>query len=216
MTVKKADYKAHWENVYQTKSPDQVSWYQPVPITSLQLLTDHNVPRNARILDVGGGDGTLVDHLLAAGYEHITVLDISKAAIGRAKKRLGSRAKKVTWLVADITQLTATEPYDFWHDRAVFHFLTRPADVDQYVQTLAHLTTPNARVVMGTFSEDGPTKCSGLPIQQYSETSLSDRLLGHFHKLKCVTVNHRTPFDTIQNFLFCSFQKRSLLSGTLP
>jgi SAM-dependent methyltransferase len=201
------DRKKHWENIYTTKELKDVSWYQPTPETSLNFLKEFNIGKTAKIIDVGGGDSFLVDNLLDLGYEDITVLDISEAAINRAKKRLGERAARVKWIVADAAGFKPSEQYDFWHDRAAFHFLTEDNEITNYIDTIRHSLKPNGVLVIGTFSEQGPKKCSGIEIKQYSETTMVERLQKFFEKVKCITVDHKTPFDTIQNFIFCSFKK---------
>jgi len=201
------DRKNHWEQIYQTKKPDQVSWYQPTPVTSLSFFEQYNVPKEAKIIDIGGGDSFLVDHLLNRGYKDITVLDISESSLERAKSRLGDRSGLVKWIVEDAATFEPTERYDFWHDRAAFHFLTKEDEIQNYINTVQQSINPSGILVLGTFSEQGPKKCSGIEIKQYSETSMTDRLKGSFEKIKCITVEHKTPFDTIQQFIFCSFRK---------
>lgn len=201
------DRKKHWENIYQTKELKDFSWFQPTPETSLDFFKQFNVPTTAKVIDIGGGDSFLVDHLLDLGYQDISVLDISAAAIDRAKQRLGDRATKVKWIVADASTFKPTEQYDFWHDRAAFHFLTQEQEITNYIDTIQKSIKPTGVLVIGTFSEQGPKKCSGIEIKQYSETTMTDRLKKFFEKVKCITVDHRTPFDTIQNFIFCSFKK---------
>lgn len=200
--------KEHWENIYRTKKPDEVSWYQPTPTTSLEFVKQFSIPTTAKIIDIGGGDSFFVDSLLDLGYRNITVLDISEAALDRAKQRLGDRAGKVKWMVADAATFKPDEQYDFWHDRAAFHFLTNDREIENYMDTVRKSITPEGILVIGTFSENGPKKCSGIEIRQYSETSMTDRLKKFFEKIRCITVDHTTPFDTIQNFIFCSFRKR--------
>jgi ubiquinone/menaquinone biosynthesis C-methylase UbiE len=201
------DRKKHWENIYQTKNLKDVSWYQPTPTTSLDFLKQFNISTTAKIIDIGGGDSFLVDHLLDLGYTDLTVLDISAASLDRAKQRLGDRATKVKWIVADAATFKPTEQYDFWHDRAAFHFLTQEQEITNYIDTIQKSIKPTGILVIGTFSEQGPKKCSGIEIKQYSETTMTDRLKMFFEKVKCITVDHQTPFDTIQNFIFCSFKK---------
>lgn len=197
--------KKHWENIYQTKELKDVSWYQPTPTTSLEFLKEFNIPKSAKIIDVGGGDSFLVDRLIDLGYQDITVLDISETALERAKKRLGDKASQVKWIVADAANFSPSEQYDFWHDRAAFHFLTEESDIKNYLNTIKKHLSPNGILVVGTFSETGPKKCSGIEIKQYSEKSMTEMLTKYFKKIKCMSVDHKTPFDTIQNFLFCSF-----------
>ncbi|MFM2207965.1 MAG: hypothetical protein RL213_1940 [Bacteroidota bacterium] len=201
------DRKKHWENIYRTKELKDVSWYQPVPTTSLDFFKQFNTPKDAKIIDIGGGDSLLVDHLLESGYTDISLLDISEAAIGRAKNRLGEKANKVKWIVADAAAFKPTEKYDFWHDRAAFHFLTEEAEISDYIDTAQKSINPGGIMILGTFSENGPRKCSGIDIKQYSESTMTERLKNHFEKIKCITVEHRTPSNTIQDFIFCSFRK---------
>jgi ubiquinone/menaquinone biosynthesis C-methylase UbiE len=201
------DRKNHWEKIYSKNESEEVSWYQPVPSTSLEFLKQFNIPVSAKIIDIGGGDSFFVDHLLKMGYKDITVLDISEAALSRAKKRLGRQSKRVKWIVADAVTYKPTEKYDFWHDRAAFHFLTQEKEIENYIDTVQKSINPAGLLVIGTFSEQGPNKCSGIEIRQYSESSMTDILKKFFIKIKCITVDHKTPFNTIQNFIFCSFRK---------
>lgn len=200
--------KKHWENVFATKSETEVSWFQTYPKTSIEFLELFGLPLDANIIDVGGGDSHFVDALLDKGYSNVNVLDISANAIERAKKRLGDKAVNVNWIVSDITDFKPTEKFDFWHDRAAFHFLIDEEKVSKYVSIAEKAINPNGYLVLGTFSEQGPMKCSGLEIKQYNEVSMSDRFEVNFERVKCITENHTTPFNTLQNFLFCSFKKR--------
>lgn len=161
----------------------------------------------AKIIDIGGGDSFLVDFLLKAGFEDITVLDISSAAIERAQKRLGDQATKVKWIVSDILDFVPDTPYDFWHDRATFHFLTARQEIERYIEIADQAIAVGGILVVGTFSEQGPTKCSGITIKQYSAQSISDLFQTYFRKIECIDVDHITPFDTKQRFVFCSFRK---------
>jgi 2-polyprenyl-3-methyl-5-hydroxy-6-metoxy-1,4-benzoquinol methylase len=199
--------KAHWEKIYNTKVLNEVSWYQPIPKTSLDFLEEFKIDKNAKIIDIGGGDSFFVDHLLQRGYTDITVLDISEASLERAKARLGSNASKVKWIITDAAKFKPNEQYDFWHDRAAFHFLTEETEIDSYIDTIQKSIKLNGVLVIGTFSEQGPKKCSGIEIKQYSEVSMTERLKKWFEKIRCFTVDHQTPFNTIQNFIFCSFKK---------
>lgn len=200
--------KEHWENIYQTKELTDVSWYQPIPETSLTFFKQFEVPAQANIIDVGGGDSFLVDHLLALGYQNISVLDISDAAINRAKHRLGDLAEKVTWINEDAAIFKPTQKYDFWHDRAAFHFLTNKKDISNYVKTASQSINSSGILLLGTFSENGPKKCSGIEIHQYSELEMVETFDADFEKIECLNIDHKTPFDTLQNFTFCSFRKR--------
>jgi 2-polyprenyl-3-methyl-5-hydroxy-6-metoxy-1,4-benzoquinol methylase len=197
--------KQHWEKVYTTRKPNEVSWTQDVPETSLNFIHSFGLPKTARIIDVGGGDSKLVDYLLDEGFEDVSVLDISAAALERAKARLGHRASKVKWIVSDVTEFSAATTYDVWHDRATFHFLTTPQQIGQYLHTARQ--SVSGYMAIGTFSENGPSSCSGLAIKQYSEAALQAQLAAGFEKIKCVNEDHLTPFNTTQNFLFCSFRR---------
>jgi len=197
--------RKHWENVYETKNPDEVSWTQEKPEVSLDLIRSFGLGKEARIIDIGGGDSNLVDFLLEEGYKNITVLDISAKALEKAKTRLGEKADQVTWIHSDITMFEPSETYDIWHDRAAFHFLTNAEQVSKYTDTAAKWVT--GFMVLGTFSKDGPKKCSGLDIRQYDEVALTERFRSGFTKIKCFTQDHTTPFGTVQNFIFCSFKK---------
>lgn len=199
--------RQHWENIYSSKQINEVSWYEPTPEVSLNFIKEFNIPRHAKIIDIGGGDSFFVDHLLDLGYEDITILDISATALERAKQRLGSRAGKVKWMVADASDFEAPEKYDFWHDRAAFHFLTNENEVTSYVDNAGRSISDNGVMIIGTFSEQGPSKCSGIEIKQYSEATMTQRFIQYFEKIKCFTVNHTTPFNTVQNFIFCSFRR---------
>lgn len=200
--------KEHWENVYATKQPNEVSWTQEIPKTSLDFIHSFNLHKSASIIDIGGGDSKLVDYLVDEGFENVSVLDISERAIERAKLRLGDKAKNVNWIVSDITEFKPTSTYDCWHDRATFHFLVSPEDVNTYLTTARQ--TVNNFMVIGTFSGNGPKKCSMLDVHQYTEEELQHQLQNGFEKIKCVTEDHTTPFDTTQNFLFCSFKRSDL------
>lgn len=199
------DFKAHWEHVYATKQPHEVSWTQALPKTSLDFIHSFKLPKSAKIIDIGGGDSLLADHLLAEGYENITVLDISEKAIARAKERLGYSATKVKWIVSDITDFAPHTIYDVWHDRAAFHFLTTPQQIERYLSIAG--SSVAQYLVIGTFSNNGPKKCSGLDIKQYSEAEIQAQFKEKFSKLHCIIEDHTTPFNTKQNFLFCSFKK---------
>jgi len=209
MNEANAERKNHWENIYAKKSSQEMSWFQAHPATSLQFLKDFSIPLDARIIDIGGGDSLFVDHALKMGYSNITVLDISAHAIERAQTRLGAQATNVTWIVADITQFTPTQKYDFWHDRAVFHFLTRDNEIQQYVRLVQNSMAENGVFVLGTFSQNGPEKCSGLPITRYSESAMAELFSTDFVKIRCFEENHLTPFNTAQAFLFCNFRKKA-------
>ena len=201
----KFDRKKHWETVYETKNPDQVSWTQETPKTSLEFIHSFGLKKTAKIIDIGGGDSKLVDYLLDEGFENITVLDISAKSLEKAKNRLGEKAKNVNWIVNNILDFEPKMTFDVWHDRATFHFLTTTEQIKKYVETAKK--SVSGFLTIGTFSQNGPKKCSGLDIKQYNEDELTLELKNGFEKIKCVTEDHLTPFDTTQNFLFCSFKR---------
>lgn len=198
----------HWDSIYSTKAENEVSWFQPYPKTSIQFVELFDLPVGANIIDIGGGDSHFVDALLDRGYRNVWVLDISRNAIERAKKRLGERASMVHWIVSDVTSFEPEVRFDFWHDRAAFHFLTTDESIYRYVEIAEHSIKKNGYLVLGTFSENGPKKCSGLEIRQYSEAAMSARFELAFERIKCINEDHTTPFNTVQNFLFCSFRKK--------
>lgn len=200
--------KQHWETVFATKNEEEVSWFQPYPKTSMGFVNLFDLPLDANIIDIGGGDSHFVDALLERGYKNIWVLDISANAIERAKKRLGKDAAKVHWIVSDVTEFEPEVQLDLWHDRAAFHFLTNEERIYQYVSLAEESIKGNGYLVLGTFSENGPKKCSGLEIRQYSEASMSARFEVRFERIKCIKEDHITPLNRVQNFLFCSFKKR--------
>ncbi|MFC2126317.1 class I SAM-dependent methyltransferase [Bacteroidota bacterium] len=198
--------KEHWDKIYLTKSPHEVSWTQDIPQISLDFIHSFNLPKSANIIDVGGGDSKLVDYLMEDGFQNITVLDISSFALERAKKRLGQHAEKINWITSDILEFEPDTTYDLWHDRATFHFLITTEQIQKYI-AIAKMVTSKFMTI-GTFSEDGPKKCSGFNIRQYSEDDLANELSVGFRKIRCITTNHITPFNTTQNFLFCSFNRQ--------
>lgn len=194
----------HWDKVYRTKPPDAVSWYRAHLERSLELIESVAPDRSAAIIDVGGGESTLVDDLLAKGYRNITVLDISPTAIEVARKRIGDLARQVTWLTADVTQAAIPHRYyDVWHDRAVFHFLTAAEQRAAYVRQVAESMKPGGHVIVATFGPEGPEKCSGLNVVRYDADSLHDEFGAHFRLVESATELHQTPFGTTQQFLYC-------------
>ncbi len=198
------DAKAHWEKVYQTKRPDEVSWYRPHLDVSLQLIEEGAPQRSAQIIDVGGGESTLIDDLLVRGYRHLSVLDVSLTALEVAKARLGDRADKVNWLHGDVTTLAfARHRYDLWHDRAVFHFLTDPEERAAYVRQVARAVKSGGHVIVATFGPEGPVKCSGLDVVRYAPQALHDEFGSSFRLLKHLTELHRTPAGAVQQFTYC-------------
>ena len=207
--------KKHWDKVFKTKQEDQVSWFQPYPKTSVDFLELFNLPPDARILDVGAGDSHFVDVLIEKGYSNIYVLDISETALDRTKKRLGEKAELVNWIVSDILDFQPYTNFDFWHDRAAFHFLTSDDAIRKYVSIAGNYISPGGYLVLGTFSDRGPSYCSGLQIKQYTEISMSIRFEEEFERVKCINEDHITPNNTIQNFQFCSFKRKQSHSPRL-
>jgi len=196
--------KTHWDAVYQARAPDAVSWYRPHLERSLVLIQAVVPDLSASIIDVGGGESTLVDDLLAKGYRDISVLDISPTAIEVARKRVGELAHHVTWLVADVTCATLPKRrYDLWHDRAVFHFLTSAGDRAAYVRNVARAIKPGGYVIVATFGVEGPHKCSGLDVVRYDAGSLHEEFGARFKLIDSTTELHQTPFGTTQQFLYC-------------
>jgi SAM-dependent methyltransferase len=198
------DKQTHWEKIYSEKAPDDVSWYREHLETSLELIELAAPARVASIIDVGGGESTLVDDLLAHGYKDVTVFDVSQTAIDVSKKRLGKASEYVKWFVADITKAELPpRAYDVWHDRAVFHFLTAMDERTAYVRQVARAVKQGGHVIVGTFGPEGPTKCSGLDVVRYDAESLHKEFGVHFHLLDHSEELHRTPFGTVQQFLYC-------------
>lgn len=200
--------KEHWEEVFASKKEEEVSWYQPAQNTSMEIIKGFNLPSNAGIIDIGGGDAHLAENLVKDGYTDISILDISKNALERAKKRLGKKASQITWIEANVLDFSPAKKYDLWHDRATFHFLTREDQIQKYLQTINNSLQPGGFVILATFSEKGPAKCSGIPIKQYSLHQLSELLLENFETLECKNIDHITPGEAIQNFSFCSFKRK--------
>ncbi|MCH1444033.1 MAG: class I SAM-dependent methyltransferase [Flavobacteriaceae bacterium] len=197
--------KSHWEKIYSEKSPKEVSWTQEVPETSIEFFNDFKLSKTSPIIDVGGGESKFVDYLLAEGYKNISVLDISENAIKRAKDRLGEKSKNIEWIVCDINDFNPKKKYALWHDRAVFHFLTSNVEINRYVENVK-LNSEN--FIVGTFSTSGPKKCSGLEISQYDKNLLSKLFEESMTINKVEYINHITPFETTQNFIFCSFSAK--------
>lgn len=201
--------KSHWETVYTTKDSNAVSWFQPHAVTSLKFINRLNCEKSAAIIDVGGGASTLVDDLLLNRHTNLTVLDLSGAALETAKKRIGENSASVNWIEADITDIALPkQQFDVWHDRAVFHFLTTPEERSAYIKNVLHAVKPLGHIIIATFAEDGPEKCSGLPIVRYSAESLHGEFGEHFELKAQRHETHKTPFDTTQQFVFCHFVKK--------
>jgi SAM-dependent methyltransferase len=201
------DRRAHWERVYREQDDTQDSWFQRLPAESLRLIEAAGLGQEARILDVGGGKATLVDALLEQGYEHVGVLDVSETAIESVRERLGPKAARVEWYLADMTEFISPHPWDLWHDRAVFHFLTSEEDQLAYRDALLGALEKGGQAVIGTFGLKGPPRCSGLDVCRYDAAALHDRLGGELELLEHVLVDHTTPGGAVQQFLFCRFRR---------
>jgi SAM-dependent methyltransferase len=198
------DKKAHWEKVYGTKAPDSVSWYTPHLETSLNLIHQAARDKTAAIIDIGGGEATLVDDLLSEGYTNISVLDISQKAIDVARERIVKQADEVHWYCADITKTTLPQNYfDIWHDRAVFHFLTAESDREKYIEQVIRSVKHGGYVIMSTFGLEGPEKCSGLDVVRYDAEHLHEQFGKTFKLINSTTEMHNTPMGTTQQFLYC-------------
>jgi SAM-dependent methyltransferase len=196
--------KAHWEGIYSTKPATEVSWFQEHSDVSLGLIRRTNLARDGAIIDVGGGASRLVDDLLSEGYRHLTVLDVSAAALGLARRRLGPLADAVTWLEADITSgALPRRRFDLWHDRAVFHFLTDANDRARYIRSARHALRPGGHIIVATFGPDGPSRCSGLPVVRYDPGRLHGEFGASFEPVEHASEDHRTPFGTVQQFIYC-------------
>ena len=199
--------KAHWEKIYQTLSPTEVSWYQQRPELSLHLMSLTGVKCEDPIIDIGAGASVFVDHLLEAGFTHITVLDLSAMALQHSQTRLGHRAHQIQWIEADVTTFQSTQRYKFWHDRAVFHFLSDAHDRAHYVQVLKAALLPKSYVMISTFAVDGPKKCSGLDVVQYDAPRLCAQLGDEFELLEIQHERHVTPKQVEQKFTYFLFRK---------
>lgn len=208
MVMEVFDKKEHWENIYQNKAITEVSWYQKVPETSLDFIERSVLPKRSSIIDVGGGDSLLVDHLLKKGYTNLSVLDISSKALQRAQERLGDASEQIQWIESDASQLEIDQKFDLWHDRAAFHFLTEDKDIENYKRVVSQYIKTDGILIIGTFSENGPKKCSGIPIKQYSVKKLAKVFEDNFELINTLKVDHTTPFDTVQNFSFCCLRKK--------
>lgn len=200
--------KEHWENVYQTKGLNEVSWFREHLDTSMRLISNTGVGKDASIIDVGGGNSTLVDDLLDSGFVDVSVLDISANAIDGSKERLGAKANGVDWFVADVTSAELpVEKFDVWHDRAVFHFLTAEDDRRKYVELVMRSLKPNGHIIVASFSLNGPQKCSGLDVMRYSPETMHNEFGRPFQLVDSLAETHNTPFGTTQEFVYCYCRK---------
>lgn len=196
-----------WDDVYKKKSEHEVSWFQDFPKCSLAFISDFNLAVDAQIIDVGGGESRLVDHLLEQSFFNISILDISAKSLEKTKKRLGKRAENINFIVSDITLFRPNKKYDLWHDRATFHFLTEKEQVERYLKTASEALSLNGYLLVSTFSKSGPDKCSGLKISQYSQEDLKALFGRYFCNTSCKEEVHVTPWGSEQAFVYCGFKK---------
>ncbi len=203
-----SDQQSHWERIYRKRRPEELSWFQQKPERSLGMIEQLSLPRSAAIIDVGGGASSLVDFLLQQGWQDLTVLDISGAALQQARARLGKQAQRISWIEADITRFSSERRYTLWHDRAVFHFLTDEADRRNYMEVLTKSLEPGGYLLMATFAKDGPQKCSGLNVVQYCPESLASELGKPFSLKESQRETHTTQGGVEQRFVYCLFQYR--------
>lgn len=202
--------KNYWESIYDHKKLIELGWYQANPTLSLEFIKKAKLAKEAKIIDIGAGDGLLTDNLIELGFTDLTVLDISQKAIEKAKLRLGEKAAMVKWICSDITDFKPEEKYDLWHDRACFHFLTDQKEIETYRRIVDLGLNVQGVFILGTFSKTGPTKCSGLEIQQYDENDLKLLFSDAFEAFECVESVHHTPSMSTQNYVFCSFKRNSI------
>ncbi|MCB7479862.1 class I SAM-dependent methyltransferase [Christiangramia sediminis] len=202
------DLKSHWENIYSTKEFEETSWFQEKPETSLKIIQSLGLSKKAQIIDIGGGNSFLVDHLLKLGYKNISVLDISEMALEKAKERLGEKSEQVNWICSDVTEYNFEQEFELWHDRAAFHFLTEDSQVENYISRLKTSLRSGGYFILGTFSENGPDKCSGIEIRKYSSMDLQELFEKDFEIVRLENLDHKTPWDAVQNFTFGLFRKK--------
>lgn len=198
--------KSHWENIYSDSKAFDFPWIQEIPTTSLLLIDLINLPKNAKIIDIGGGDSFLVDQLINLGFTNISVLDISENAINKAKKRLGENSKLVQWLITDIKDFQPNTTFDLWHDRATFHFLKSKEDIETYYQIANQSINKDGHLILSSFSDNGPNSCSELEVTRYNKTKLTSIFESGFNRIKSIIEDHITPSNSIQNFIFCLFK----------
>ena len=198
--------KNHWENIYEKKNEDEVSWFQQIPNSSIKLIKSTGIV-NPKIIDVGSGRSKLLKSLIDSGYNDLTYLDISEAALKKSKEFLGDQSNKVKWIAEDILNFKTEEKFDIWHDRAVFHFLTEQNLIEKYVDLVSRNISNDGYLIIGTFSENGPLKCSGLHVSRYSKQLIQETFIRNFELKDTFHIDHITPFNTTQNFLFSLFKK---------
>lgn len=197
-----------WDKVYKEKSDREVSWFQENPLDSMRLISELNLPKSASIIDIGAGDSRLIDTLLDNDFEKVTALDISEVSLLKLKERLAENSSRVDFIVTDVTKFQTEQRYDLWHDRATFHFLTEAGLVEQYLKVASKALKTNGNLIVSTFSKNGPAKCSGLAIHQYSVSELKAVFNKFFTNTKCFKTSHTTPWGTTQSFVYCGFRKK--------
>ena len=202
--------KNHWENIYQNKNEDEVSWFQKTPDTSIEIINSIKIKKQSKIIDVGSGRSRLFKNLIEQGYNNLTYLDISESAAKKSKIFLGEQSKNIEWIVEDVLNFEPKQNFDVWHDRAVFHFLTDQNQIKKYVDLVSRNISNNGYLIIGTFSEQGPLKCSGLEVSRYSESLIKTTFSESFNLLNSFKIDHSTPFNTTQNFLFSVLKKISI------
>jgi len=205
----RATRRDHWEAVFREKSEDEVSWFQQRPSTSLAMIAKTGADKSARIVDVGGGASRLVDALLDEGYRNVAVLDVASSALARARERLGGRADRVQWVVSDLLVWSPDTTLDVWHDRAVFHFMTRPEERAGYLATMRRALAPGGHAIIATFATNGPEKCSGLPVRRYDPEGLAAELGAEFRLIESASEEHPTPAGKMQAFQYSRFRRAS-------
>ena len=199
--------KEHWELVHSKKKENEVSWFQPFPHESIKFIKNLKLSLNDNIIDIGAGESRLVDNLLEMGFRNIDVLDISKSAISKAKKRLGVKSSLINWIVCDINNFKPIKKYKLWHDRAAFHFLRKEIEINNYVDLASSSISKNGKMIIATFSSNGPEKCSGIRVSRYNLESIKKQFNNYFILDNHLITNHSTPFNTIQEFIFTNFSK---------
>ena len=202
-----SDLKSHWENIYSSKKEDGVSWFQEHPKTSIDLIEKYSTDKSISIIDIGSGRSKILKNLIENEYDDLTYLDISQEACSKSKISLGNKQDLVQWHVANVLDFNTEKNFSIWHDRAVFHFLTSKEDKEKYKQVALQNILKGGFLILGTFSENGPEKCSGLNISRYSTESLKEIFSPEFKMIESFTIDHKTPFNTTQNFLFSIFKK---------
>ena len=207
MGVSAIERQAHWQNLYQARAERDVSWFEESPAVSLDLVRATGVGLDASIIDIGGGTSRLVDALVAEGFRSVTVLDLSEYALATSRNRLGPRAERANWTVADVTRWQPMQTYDVWHDRAAFHFLTEASDRTTYAECLREAVHPGGHVIIGTFALDGPQQCSGLPVLRHDAASIGAILGPSFKLMEARKHGHHTPGGNVQSFQFSRFRR---------